>query len=175
LSCRLFPTLGDKLARRLPFGFIRDMRREAEMVDWDHGTARGVDYVIGACQAVRKTALAEVGLLDERIFYGPEDIDFCLRLRQAGWQVVYHPQSVVVHTERRITRSFRSMLLWKHGLGLARYFWKHGYLFSRRRLYARIHNRQSGALRIFPSEAPRPRATMEPTVDRCGERWKDGR
>jgi N-acetylglucosaminyl-diphospho-decaprenol L-rhamnosyltransferase len=154
LSCRLFPTLSDKLARRLPFDCIQNLKREAEMVDWDHSTTREVDYVIGACQAIRKTALAEVGLLDERIFYGPEDVDLCVRLHQAGWQVVYHPQSVVVHTERRITRSFRSFLIWKHGLGLVGYFWKHGYLFSRRRLYARIHNQQSGGTAHFSVRSP---------------------
>lgn len=142
LSCRLFPTLVDKLARRLPCDFARTMTRTAEMVDWDHQTPRAVDYVIGACQAIRRVALAEVGLLDERIFYGPEDVDLCLRLQQAGWLVVYHPESVVIHMERRVTRSLLSRLSWKHGLGVVHYFWKHGYLFSRRRLYARLQSQR---------------------------------
>lgn len=138
-SCRLFPTLADKLARRLPFDCARALTRAAEMTDWDHQTPRAVDYVIGACQAIRRTALADVGLLDERIFYGPEDVDLCLRLQQAGWLVVYLPESVVIHAERRVTRSLFSRLSWKHGWGVVYYFWKHGYLFSRRRLYARVH------------------------------------
>ncbi len=136
LSCRRFPTLVDKLARRLPAA--RRLTRAVEMADWDHRTVRAVDYVIGACQVIRRLALHEVGLFDERIFYGPEDIDLCLRLQQAGWRVVYNPGAVVVHKERRVTRSLRSGLTWKHGLGLGYFFWKHGYLLSRRRLYARL-------------------------------------
>ena len=143
LSCRLFPTVSDKLARRLPFRVIQQKKREAEMVDWDHRTTREVDYVIGACQGIRRTALADVGLLDERIFYGPEDVDLCLRLQRADWRVVYHPESVVLHLERRMTRSVLSALSWKHCWGVVYFFWKHRYLFSRRRLYAQLHHQRS--------------------------------
>ncbi len=137
-SCRLFPTLGDKLARRFPFAFTRRISREVELADWDHRSVREVDYVIGACQIIRRTTLAEVGFLDEKIFYGPEDIDLCLRMRQAGWRVVYNPDAVVVHRERRAARSVWSRLGWQHLRGLLYYFGKHRYLFSRRRLYARL-------------------------------------
>ena len=94
--------------------------------------------MIGACQVIRRRALQEVGPFDERIFYGPEDVDMCLRLQQAGWRVVYNPEAVIVHEERRMTRSLRSGLVWKHILGLGYFFWKHGYLLSRQRLYAQL-------------------------------------
>jgi len=142
LSCRLFPTISDKFARRLPFAFARQLRQETEMADWDHTATRDVDYMIGACQVIRRTALTDVGFLDERIFYGPEDVDFCLRLQQVGWRVVYHPEAVVFHLERRITRSFFSRLSYLHLRGLLYYFWKHGYWFSRRRLYTQLASRQ---------------------------------
>ena len=142
LSCRLFPTLSDKLARRFPFAFARRISRAAEMADWDHDGVREVDYVIGACQVIRRAALAEVGLLDYRIFYGPEDIDLCLRMRQAGWRVMYNPEATVVHRERRAARSFLSRLGWRHLWGVVYYFCKHGYLFSRCRLYARQQCKQ---------------------------------
>ena len=138
LSCRRFPTLIDKLARRLPSAAARKVTRTVEMADWDHQTIRQMDYVIGACQIIRRRALQEVGLFDERIFYGPEDVDICLRLRQAGWSVVYNPEAVIVHEERRMTRSPGSGLVWKHICGLGYYFWKHGYLLSRKRLYSQL-------------------------------------
>jgi len=143
LSCRLFPTIGDKLARRFPWAFIRQRTRRVEMADWDHGAVREVDYVIGACQVIRRAALAAVGLLDEKIFYGPEDVDLCLRMHAAGWRVVYNPEAVVVHLERRMARSVVSRLGWRHVWGIVYYFWKHGYLFSRRRLYTRLQHTQS--------------------------------
>jgi GT2 family glycosyltransferase len=108
------------------------------MADWDHQTVRPVDYVIGACQVIRRVALERVGLLDEWIFYGPEDIDFCLRLRASGWHVVYNPDATILHLERRVARSFFSFLGWQHLWGVLYYFCKHRYLFSRRRLYARL-------------------------------------
>ena len=49
-------------------------------------------YVLGACQMLRKSVLYKVGLLDENIFYGPEDADYCLRIAGEGFKVVYLPQ-----------------------------------------------------------------------------------
>jgi GT2 family glycosyltransferase len=156
LSCRLFPTLSYKFVRRLPVAFARRLTRAVEMADWDHATIREVDYVIGACQIIRRTALLEVGLLDERIFYGPEDVDLCLRLHKAGWRVVYNPEAVVLHTERRVTRSLFSFLGRQHLRGLLYYFWKHGYWFSRRRLYAQLPARTKTprSTRTHPTGAP---------------------
>jgi len=143
LTCRFYPTLFDKLARQVPFAHAQRLRRETEMAEWDHNSIREVDYVIGACQVIRREALLSIGLLDERIFYGPEDVDFCLRLRHAGWQIIYNPEAVVVHKERRVARSFFSGLSWKHMWGIGYYFWKHKYLFSRKRLYRRLAKAQS--------------------------------
>jgi GT2 family glycosyltransferase len=143
LTCRLYPTLWDKLARQIPLSYAQQLRRETEMTDWDHNSSRTVDYVIGACQVIRRVALLSVGLLDERIFYGPEDVDFCIRLRRAGWQIIYNPDVVVVHKERRVARSFFSRLSWKHAWGIGYYFWKHRYLLSRQRLYRRLAKAQA--------------------------------
>lgn len=61
------------------------------------------EYVIGACQLVRREVFETVGLLDEHIFYGPEDADFCLRTRKAGWHVAYLPAVSIIHKWKRIT------------------------------------------------------------------------
>ena len=106
-----------------------------------NGTSGGlqeVNSVIGACQLIRRAALDEVGLYDAHIFYGPEDIDFCLRLHQAGWQVVCEPAARVIHAEQRIARSVWSAIGRKHAAGLVYYFWKHRYGLSRKRLYAHL-------------------------------------
>ena len=138
LSCGHFPTLVNKLARCMPSIVARKVNRMTEMADWDHRTTREVDYVIGACQLIRRRALQEVGLYDENFFYGAEDFDMCLRMWQIGWRVMYNPDATIVHKERRASRSLKSGLLWKHVWALGYFFYKHGYLLSRRRLYTRL-------------------------------------
>ncbi len=69
----------------------------APLHDWAVDHPVDVDWVSGACLAVRRAALAQVGLLDEGFFLYFEDVDWCLRMRRAGWRVVYHPGIPVVH------------------------------------------------------------------------------
>ncbi len=83
-------------------------------------------YVIGACQMIRRNVLESVGLLDENIFYGPEDADLCMRIRNSGWKIVYLPQYNIIHHWRRITNSRKlSLIAWKHICGLCYFYFKH--------------------------------------------------
>lgn len=128
-SCRKFPNVLTKILRRVPFA--DKLLKEEQMRDWDHSGVKDVDYVIGACQLIRKKAIDEVGILDENIFYGPEDVDFCLRLWRGNWQVYYNPEAVVIHHEQRITKNkFFTKMTYLHIKGLIYYFWKHKYLFD---------------------------------------------
>ena len=56
-----------------------------------------VDAVSGAAMVVRKKAMNQVGLLDERFFMYAEDLDWCFRFRQKGWQVIFYPQVNLIH------------------------------------------------------------------------------
>lgn len=142
-SCRKFPTVLSKVFRRVPFHFARSFLEDEEYRDWDHSSVREVDYVIGACQLIRRDTLEEVGYLDDKMFYGPEDVDYCLRLRKANWKIVYNPKAEVIHDEQRITRrKLFSKITWKHITALVRYFRKHKYYFSRKRLYAQLESRK---------------------------------
>lgn len=58
-----------------------------------------VDWVIGACMLVRAEAIERVGLLDEGFFMYSEEMDWCRRMVEDGWRVVYLPQASVVHHE----------------------------------------------------------------------------
>ena len=90
-----------------------------------HGTIYPT-YVIGACQMFRKSITDEIGLLDEKIFYGPEDADFCLRVAKAGYQVCYLPQFSIEHLHRRATtRRLLSPLARKHISALFYFYRKH--------------------------------------------------
>ncbi len=50
-----------------------------------------------ACALVKREIFRQVGMLDEKMFFGFEDVDFGIRTRIAGWRVVYCPESLVYH------------------------------------------------------------------------------
>jgi len=125
-----FPTLFALLSRRLSFLRLLDGKRSLmrhEMHDWDRSDTREVDYLIGACQVIRREVFDKVGNLDEAIFYGPEDIDFCLRARRAGWTIWWRHDVKIIHHEQRTTkRNPFSKLSLRHYAGLWHFFRKHG-------------------------------------------------
>lgn len=76
-------------------------------VDYTH--IREVDEVTGAAMLVRGKAYETAGLLDERFFFYWEDIDWCRRIRSAGWKVVYLPDAKVVHHVAGSSRNRRQV------------------------------------------------------------------
>ncbi len=100
LSCRQFPTLASVIIRRTPLRKViphSKIVRDYTMADWDHDSIREVDWVFGACLMVRRAAADRVGLLDEDLYLFCEDIDWCYRIKAAGWKIFYVPSAVVKH------------------------------------------------------------------------------
>jgi len=66
------------------------------------------DYqiVTGACMLVRRQIFQDLGGFDESFINGFEDVDFCLRVREAGYRVVYNPKSVLYHYESKTEGRF---------------------------------------------------------------------
>ncbi|MEB3328717.1 MAG: glycosyltransferase family 2 protein [Candidatus Sericytochromatia bacterium] len=56
-----------------------------------------VDMVIGAALLVRGEVLSRVGLLDEGYFMYGEEMDWCWRIRQAGWGVDWLAGATITH------------------------------------------------------------------------------
>ncbi len=137
-SCRRFYNLTVLLLRRTFLGKIfPDARplREHLMMDYDHETARKVDWVIGACLLVRREAIEKVGSMDERFFLYFEDIDWCYRMQHHGWAVYYVPESVMVHRyERSSAKSVFKKPFVIHILSMLRYVekWNRIFYFLRR-------------------------------------------
>jgi len=107
LSCRRYPPPLLPLLRRSPFSrFFEDsptVRRHL-MADDPHDSTREVEYVLGACQLFTAEAQAAAGEIDARMFFGPDDADWCFRIRTAGLKVVYHPGATVIHRYRRTSK-----------------------------------------------------------------------
>jgi GT2 family glycosyltransferase len=69
---------------------------------------RDVDRATGAAMAVSRAAIERAGLLDESLFAYAEDTDWCLRIREAGFGVVFVPDAKVWHVGSASTGGMRS-------------------------------------------------------------------
>jgi GT2 family glycosyltransferase len=114
-SARSFPTVGTSffgrtslLTKLFPQNPISS--KSVLTARCDGSTPMTVDWVSGACMIVRRKAIETVGLMDERFFMYWEDADWCRRMWQKGWEVVYYPGAAVIHHvgQSSRTRPFRS-------------------------------------------------------------------
>ena len=65
--------------------------------DWDHASDRSVDWVSGACMLVRRSAIEQVGGMDEAYFMFNEDVDWCHAMKKAGWSVDFVAAAEITH------------------------------------------------------------------------------
>ena len=129
-SCRRFYTLKTLLMRRTILGRIFKESRTVHlhlMQDFDHQTSRPVDWVLGGCLLVRRSAMERTGPMDERFFLYFEDVDWCYRMWQAGFEVQYTPDARFVHHHRRDSATGRfSKSFWLHLGSLISFYEKWG-------------------------------------------------
>ncbi|MEW6610830.1 MAG: glycosyltransferase family 2 protein [Patescibacteria group bacterium] len=131
-SCFRFPRWLTPLFRRTHLSRLSLGRRELNrfaMLDWDHNEPQNVDWLQGSALLVRRKALEEVGLFDERFFLFFEDTDWCRRFWQKGWAVAYVPDAMMVHYPQRLSSSdgiwtLFNRLTWIHIASWIKYFWK---------------------------------------------------
>lgn len=91
----------------------------------DGRTPLEVDWVSGACQFIRRQAIEDVGLFDERFFLYWEDVDLCKRIKKSGRKIIYFPLAAIEHSvggssERNFLRS-----IFEFHKSAYRYFVKH--------------------------------------------------
>jgi N-acetylglucosaminyl-diphospho-decaprenol L-rhamnosyltransferase len=85
---------GLRLASLLP----KRLRGELLLAEhWDHSRRRDVGMFGGAAILVRRAVVDEVGGFDERFHMYGEDNEWCLRIKRAGWRLVFEPDARVVH------------------------------------------------------------------------------
>ena len=98
-SRRRFPTLMTGLFESTWLQPLapRDVLRRYYVLDRPDDTIQEVDWLFGACFLVRRKVIQQVGTLDEDFFMYSEEMDWCYRMRQAGWKVVYLPEAQVIH------------------------------------------------------------------------------
>ena len=130
MSTDIFPTLLRKFQRLF-------LLKKMEKKDVHQACgAHPVDYAISAFWMFPKKILERVGLLDEKIFYAPEDVDYCLRIWKAGYTIDYFPEYNIVHDAQELSRGIKiNRFTFLHVKGLLYYFIKHRYCWRLNGLY----------------------------------------
>ena len=125
-SRRRFPTLA--LARvestwaRAP----RELLDHYYAADLADDATNDVDWLVGAALLVRDRAIEQVGVLDEQTFFMySEELDWCKRIKDAGWRVVYHPRARVIHYEGASSSQVSAQRMIYFNTSKVRYFEKH--------------------------------------------------
>lgn len=96
----------------------------------DENAVAEVEAISGSFMAVRREVLASVGLLDETFFLYGEDLDWCFRLRAAGWKIYYVPQTQIIHFKGESSK--------RSNLDSLRIFYQAMHLFARKHFRARL-------------------------------------
>ena len=100
-SRRRFPTLpmlfleSTWLQALAPRPWLRNYYVEDQPDD----ITQNVDWITGAAMLTRRAIVEQVGEFDEDFFMYSEELDWCRRIKAAGWQIVYHPRAKIVHHE----------------------------------------------------------------------------
>lgn len=112
--------------KRLPLRFTLPGAGEPD--DGAVECARRVDVMWGHGMLVRLEALDRIGLFDQGFFLYHEDVDLCLRLRYAGYEIWYEPTAVMWHDLSDSDRAEKSqMWRWQHKVDSAWHFHRKHY------------------------------------------------
>lgn len=109
-TCFMFPSLLNMLLSSSylykVFPNSRFFGRE-RMSRWARDNVREIDVVTGCFMLIRREAIDQVGVMDERFFMYGEETDWCYRFTQAGWRVVFTPGAEIVHLRGASSRQIK--------------------------------------------------------------------
>ncbi len=97
--------------------------RRYRMLDWDHASARRVDWISGACFAIRRRVFDQLDGFNEDYFMYLEEIDLCHRAKELGAGVLYEPAAVVMHVGAVSTNQVPYRMLAAHHRSTLRWWW----------------------------------------------------
>lgn len=81
------------------------------MTDFDHNETKEVEWLLGACMLIRRSAMEEIGLMDEEYFLYFGDYEWCDRAWNNGWKVMYyHDIDSIFHYHKRESATSRFSL-----------------------------------------------------------------
>lgn len=129
-SCRTFPTYWDMFSEMLMLATIfpkSELFSRWKMRYFDHNSLREVDQPMGAALLLKRKVLEAVGGLDERFIMFYNDVDFCKRISDAGFKLVFYPDAKVKHMQGISVYKDRSGMIKIWNKDCMRYFKKHNF------------------------------------------------
>lgn len=84
-----------------------------------------VDVLVGAFMLLRGSVIEEVGLLDEEFFMYGEDIDWCFRIKAAGYKNIYYPKAKIIHYKGASSKKRRFMTIYEFHRAMYLFYNKH--------------------------------------------------
>jgi len=98
-TCVHFPTIGSQLKHVFfqRFSQYSVIAYPPEI----HDTVADVEWLRGSCMLVRREAMDQVGMLDERFFIFYEEVDWCYRMRKGGWRNLLCPEAHMIHVGKQ--------------------------------------------------------------------------
>ncbi|MGR9074269.1 MAG: glycosyltransferase family 2 protein [Gammaproteobacteria bacterium] len=81
-----------------------------------------VEAISGACMMVSRDAIAAVGPLDEEYFLHCEDLDWCMRMRQKRWKVLFVPAAKLKHSKGGCSGRRPLFVEWQKHKGMIRFY-----------------------------------------------------
>ncbi|WP_407415562.1 glycosyltransferase family 2 protein [Methanobrevibacter sp.] len=93
--------------------------------DLDDDGIYEIDCLTGAFIFTRKEVLDDIGLLDETFFMYGEDIDFCYRIKEAGWKILYYGKGKITHFKGASSKKQRPKLIYEFYRAMYIYYKKH--------------------------------------------------
>ena len=123
-SCSPEPTLRRELWRLFHLDDFKPQGVYA-MRHWSVDKPHPVDVVQGAALIVRAAVLEQVGLLDGGYFMYSEEVDWCTRIRRAGWRIYWVPAARIIHYGGQSARQIADAMFLQLYRGKVQYFHKH--------------------------------------------------
>lgn len=84
-----------------------------------------VDSLTGAFMLLRKEVIDKVGLLDENFFMYGEDIDWCFRIKEAGWKIIYYSDAEIIHLKGGSSKKKRLKTIYEFHRAMILFYNKH--------------------------------------------------
>lgn len=124
---RSFPNPKNSFYKLFGFSNINEKSKSNNynLDDLDANGIYEVDSLVGAFMLVRKETIEQIGLLDEEYFMYGEDIDWCYRIKQAGWKVIYYGKAEIIHYKGSSSKRQKSKLIYEFYRAMYLFYNKH--------------------------------------------------